>query len=381
MSTVAFTLSKAAMRLVQSGQAALSSGGVRLLDGTLFELAKPALTSSTGKLLASPVAGAINIASSLSTNIQCAVIQSGINQANLKLNNVIQQLGHISTAMNSLNAIHALSWVNSIFGLANLGISIVGFHQTLKKLDLLNRQVNQFHSRYRSDRDSDLIDEYEIIVGNLNNDLQFLKEYQTGSVYNDENFKNNVLAMNTHINEAIKFLRKVCRRLSQRTVDGRLGTEIIFTLSQIIAQAINEFCCTYYYVFHSFHRLYSDCMDTLGEINSPTFEKEIQRYFAFEPCYAAITPMAKKNAVLLAMQGIEQQQNRLQTCHNLVLTIPYEDYKHLDDNLNKKVYEAVILQLPQFSGKTIGDVDQLLTEVIQRQNLEGLREDSYLLAV
>ena len=109
-------ISKEAMKLVNSNLAKLSSGGVRLLDGTLFEQFKPAIGLG-------PVGSAINVASSLTANVQSAMIQQGVNAANAKLDVVIQQLGSLANAMQGLQQVQVLSWVNSAFSLANCGIS------------------------------------------------------------------------------------------------------------------------------------------------------------------------------------------------------------------------------------------------------------------
>ena len=132
-----FTISKAAAKLIKAGDAILSAGGVRLTDGTMFEMAKPAaqaisqLTSSFGSM--NPVVAGVNLASSLASSVQCAFIQAGVNSANVKLDDVLVKLNSISEAMGGLSTVKALSWVNTAFSLANSGISIAGFYWSIVK--------------------------------------------------------------------------------------------------------------------------------------------------------------------------------------------------------------------------------------------------------
>ena len=120
--SLAMSISKAAMKLVKAGQAVVSSGGVRLLDGTIFEMAKPMVSSglkaTLGNFALGPVGSGLNIASSLASNVQCAIIQQGVNAANIKLDDVVQRLGRLETAMQGLHSIQVLSWANTALSLS-----------------------------------------------------------------------------------------------------------------------------------------------------------------------------------------------------------------------------------------------------------------------
>ena len=68
-----FEVSKEAAKLVNAGKAIYSSGGVRLLDGTLFELAKPVVQTAGSSSPLSP----LTLVSSLGNNVQSVFYTEG----------------------------------------------------------------------------------------------------------------------------------------------------------------------------------------------------------------------------------------------------------------------------------------------------------------
>lgn len=78
---VGYTISKAALKMVKAGKAIISSGGVRLPNGAMYEMAVPSALSNAGGGIFAP----ITMVSSLANNVQSAFIQHGVNVANDKL--------------------------------------------------------------------------------------------------------------------------------------------------------------------------------------------------------------------------------------------------------------------------------------------------------
>ena len=149
---VVCTITKEAYKLIKTHQAVLQSGGVRSMAGQMIEMVRPAVTSTlragTSGLGLGPVGVAVNITSSLANNVQSGIIQHSINVANAKLDVVIQQLSSLANAMQGLQQVQVLSWVNSAFSLANCGISVAGFYMTLNKLGQIQSQLGQFFDLY-----------------------------------------------------------------------------------------------------------------------------------------------------------------------------------------------------------------------------------------
>ncbi len=177
--SLAMSISKSAIELVKAGKAFISSGGIRLLDGTMYEMAKPVLSSglksTLGNLASGPIGSGLSIASSLASNVQCAIIQQGVNAANIKLDDAIQRLGRLETAMQGLQSIQVLSWANTALSLANSGISIAGFYMTLTKLSSIEEQLKAFIDRYQKDRNGDAVEQFRTILLDLRNDISYYK--------------------------------------------------------------------------------------------------------------------------------------------------------------------------------------------------------------
>lgn len=378
MAAVVFKLSKAAIQLVKTGEAVLSSGGIReKATGKLIELAKPVVSkavSSASAFSLGPIGGAVSIASSLGANVQCAFIQKSVNEANVKLDHVIERLNSLSESMGSLSAIHTLSWVNAAFGLANAGISVAGFYMTLNRLNMLQNQIDSFAERYKADRNDDILEKYENAISNLKGTLHFLSDYSTGE-YTSEHFIQREQDTEQYISQAIALLKSIIRQFLRRAIDGRIACEMIFTLMQCIAQTINAYCCYFYFIHHKENGSFLEWKSSLKEVETEQLKEAVERYLLYSPELISISPIRKKDAVCLLFESVSQQQNRLEACARLLPTLTKEQYTELDNLLNEKVYEAAITQLPQFSGITIQEADKRLTDGMHKVDLSQNQED------
>ena len=152
---VLFKFTPQAIELVKKGQAMFSSGGIRTLTGQIIEMGVPTVTSTAkaaaGGLGLGPVGAGVNIASSLANNVQSGVLQHSVNLANAKLDTVVKQLGTLANAMQGLQQVQVLSWVNSAFSLANCGISVAGFYMTLNKLGQVKDKLVHLSDLYEHD--------------------------------------------------------------------------------------------------------------------------------------------------------------------------------------------------------------------------------------
>ena len=365
--SLAMSISKEAMKLVKAGQAFVSSGGVRLLDGTMFEMAKPMVTSglkaTLGSFALGPVGSGLNIASSLASNVQCAMIQQGVNAANIKLDDVVQRLGRLETAMQGLHGIQVLSWANTALSLANSGISVAGFYMTLTKLNRIEEQLKAFFDRYQQDRNGDAVKQFRNILLDLKSDLNYLKNRIENDTFSDDSFMHREAIIEDHFGEASSFIRFVLTEFTEERIDGRIGCHIIFVLSAIYAQAVNEYCCQFYYVHHETHNLFKDWIEVFEEIDSPAFREYLKRYFTFSPEYADVSPVKKNDAIRVALESFSEHRNRLSVCNEMLKLMPESEFIRLEDLLNQGIYTIIEQRYPKLT-------DAYLTERIIMAELE-----------
>lgn len=365
--SLAMSISKAAMKLVKAGQAVLSSGGVRLLDGTMYEMAKPVLSSGLGTKLGNLISGSLgsglNLASSLASNVQCAIIQQGVNVANIKLDDVIQRLGRLETAMQGLQSIQVLSWANTALSLANSGISIAGFYMTLTKLNSIEEQLKAFIDRYQQDRNGDAVEQFRTILLDLRNDINYLQNKTSNKSFGEDSFTHREPFIEEHLNKAASFIKRILMEFTEERIDGRIGCQIIFVLSSIYAQTVNEYYCQYYYQHHISHSLFREWVSILDEINAPSFKEYLKQFFTFSPKYADVSPVRKNDAVKVALESINEHRNRLIVCNEVIKFMPEQEYCKIDSLLNQGVYAALTQRFP-------GLTDAYMTEQIKEMEID-----------
>ncbi len=359
--SLVFSISKDAAKLIKAGKAVLSSGGVRDLLGRMIEQAVPVATSSLSLAKIHPALACVNLASSLGNNVQSAFIQAGVDTANRKLDDVLTQLGKLSNALDGLQTIEALSWIGTSFSIANCAISVVGLRMTMKRLDSIEAKIDEFREEYEKDRADDKIEHFHTIVSNLKDHLGMLTKRRENESYADS-LKHDETHIAQTINEAISFLDSIKKDFITGKLDGEIACTIIFTLSALLAQVVNEFCCQYYYAHHAVHTLYKEWASALESIDSPDFRKALKSFFQISEEFIGISPVQKAAAFHVATESMHQGTERLAAYSALIPTINEQQYFHLDDTLNKQLY----LELPNvLEGiKDSSSLDSRITENI-----------------
>ena len=348
---IVWKVSKEAARLVLENKAMFSSGGVRQLDGTLLELAKPAISTAMMNPKLAAIGLGLNVASSLASNVQSAFLQKGLNLANLKLDDVIQRLGRLETAMQGLQGIKALSWANTALTLANTGISVAGFYMTLNKLGRIEDQLNIMLSRYEKDRSGDAVEQFHTLMLELKGDLNYLQNKSMQGAYDADSFVYREATLEEHLSQTSGFLSRIMNEFREERIDGRIGCQIIFLLSSVYAQTLNEYCCQYYYAHQMAHALFGEWMKVLDEIDSPEFKEYVKKYFTFSPEYADVSPVRKNQAASVAFESISQHLNRLNVCADAVKLLSEEQYIRMDALLDEKIYEAAVQANPKMTDE------------------------------
>lgn len=320
-----FTISKQAMKLVKAGKAVIESGGVRALDGSLLELAKPAVQTFTNGAM-SNITSPINLVSSLANNVQAAFIQKGVNTANAKLDVSLEKLDQIQTAINGLSNANVLGWVNCAFGMANCAISVAGFYMTLEKLNEVSQKIDTLTDKIERQKRNDDIERFDKFRLNINSDIAALQSNEFNS--NQTNIEN-------HLAEIASFLKRVIAEFENKEIDGQLGCCLIFNLAIAFAQELKEYSAQFYYEKGTFPPNYESYLQILESINSDSFKNYLKQFLIFE-CMQI--PMEERYAAYSgATYGIEYQLGNLEYNRQLVQQIEQKEYMAFDSYLLDRI--------------------------------------------
>lgn len=369
------------MKLVKAGKAVISSGGVReKLTGKMIEMAKPTAISKLGGTLSglNPLMSGLNLASSIGSNVQCAFIQAGVDQANAKLDDVLVQLGNISKALGGLQTVQVLSWVNTAFSLANCGISVAGFYMTLTKLNGIKEQLQEFYDRYKMDRQHDKIQQFNRIMDDLKSDLGMMQNRAVNDTFTEADFRHADPSVTRLINEAKAYIEAIIDDFEHGNIDGQIACQIIFTLAAVLSQTINEFCSQYYFIHHMKHHMYDEWVSFLDKIDNEVFRQTLKNHLQLDPAYVGLTPAQKAGALMVSLESIKQEKARLATCATVVTELTEQEYFNLEDTINQKIY----LEMPKTMSDLIGcDLDKLLEKQIMEMAIPETGEDEPVLVM
>lgn len=322
---MAFTISQKAVDLVQSGKAVISSGGVRLPNGSLLELAKPAVRTAS-KSVASP----ISMVSSIINNVQSGFIQHSVNKANKKLDVTLETLDRIEQAVGALSRSNILSWASCAFSMANCGISIAGFYMTLKKMDQISAQISALSEKIDRAIISEMVERYDKYRLNLNSDLGLLQTFKP-EVSKTPNFEE-------HLNEIAAFLKRILTEFEAHEIDGVLGCNLIFGLVIPFAQEIREYSTQFYYENRRYPSNYLQWISILERINSDTFKNYLKSFMIYE--HPELNMEERYAAFSGAICSNQLQLGNLAFSQELVKQLPQKDYIALDDLISYKIHNS-----------------------------------------
>ena len=367
MPNITMSISAEAAKMVAQGLAKVSSGGVRLNNGTMFDLAEPVVESACKTFMnaANPYFGVANLASSLGTNVQCALISRDVGVVGTKLDSVISQCSMIANSLSGLPQIQVLSWVGTAFSLANTGISVVGFYATLNKLNGVNKIIQDFYNQYKQDRENDIYEKFYNNYLNLRNDLGHLQSINSMATINKEQLLYFGQNIEVHINESASFIRSQMRSLSGNISKEKNIFKMVLSLYVVLAQTINEYNSLYYYVNNAKHHMINDWTTFLSDFSSPDFRDNLRQHLIYCEDYLRVNPKDKKDAYIVALESIRQPKNRFETCNTMLESMSREEYMHMDGILNQNLYNQMQACLPE--GQSI-NFDEFITNSIRRGN-------------
>ncbi len=299
-------LNAKAARMLQSGQAEVTSGGIRdIKTKRVIAQAKPVMTKT-------------------------------FSQKEL-LNRVAQ-----STQM-----IQTLSWVNVGLNLVNIGVSVAGFYMTLNKLNSLQGELRQFIDTYKADHESDELEMYKNHLQKITNHLSYLQSRYTIPIFDRQDFMNHRVEIENECIETANFLDKTLSRFQAGQEDVRLACQIIFTLALVYAQLVNEYCCQYYCLCGQRHNQFESWLSVLDQINSESFRFFMKKQMAFNVDYAELHPQRRKDVLTVAFDGIEEVKNNLLLCSETIELAPENTLVPVEHLLQGKLWKDLQEQTGQ----------------------------------
>lgn len=322
-----FTISQEAFEIIRSKGGYLQSGGVRDAKGKFIELAIPAIQTVGGGQINFSVPGGVfsgvNMISSLIGNVQNVYIQKGINEANLKLDNLLAGQKNI---MSGLQVVTGLEIANLALGLINVGISlkiksqVTAVQHTLD--DLKDRIEEQEFDKYERE-----YMEYSSKMTSFIDILGF------------SNFQINdataFVVLSERLNEAEAYLRTIIKKFNERKIDGSLGCRIIFGLMPLYVQAVKIYSSKYYYTRFQIPDEYNKCLEVIEMINSASFRNAMEKYLIINR-----TDLILENKY----SGLSQIANFTQECADYFQfgkktweILPQKTYENLDEIVTNKI--------------------------------------------
>lgn len=261
-------ISKKAATALKNKTAELTVGGVRDLNtGQMLELFKPLSTASTSfssGISLGPVGSVIQLVSSIGNNVQSAFIQKGVNQANLKLDEI----------QKTLATMQFCPWVNSMLSIVNIGITISGLTILKRNIDQnflqLSNEINQLSEKF----DGEIIRKLTRDCKTYMDDLKYFLDlaYQES----DKLVESELLPPT--LNKINHFLSDVIDRFERHEIEGEFGAWIIFNLSVLFSQVIQEYANIYLMKKQRRPINLDSWLETLDSINSPSFKNYLKQF-------------------------------------------------------------------------------------------------------
>ena len=362
---LAYKISKKAMKLVKTGKAVISSGGVRLPSGELVELAKPVAKSvSSGGPL-----GPLTFVSSLGNNVQSVFIQKSVNKANrgikvlekqgleiiqdldlihadtlevkrgmvslmnelydvnqkvdvlnTKVDFNLQQINQLQSMVTNLSAV---TWLNCAFGILNSGISIAGFSLVLSELSKISEQISALEQKIDRNLMNDYRQQFDKFYNQIRTDIQFLQDC--------EQKVSDKQSIPEHLNKIRAFLDRIINEFEAGNIDDELACNIIFGLANAFAQEIQFYSTRYLYEKGELPVVYDSWMEIIATICQRDFQSRLET--ALTLSHIDLTLKQQKDILDASVLASRLQLDNMVFSNLLTDRIPEMDYLNFDQYL------------------------------------------------
>ncbi len=309
-----FSITKEAVELVKKGELVFSKGGVRRHDGTLFELAKPALQP----VLPGPPTLPNRLIRYLVRQNESQ--SSLLSDLNYKMDLSLQQLQNVEKSLSSIASINALSWANCAFSVANCGISVAGFAMVLQQMDRLSGQVRALAELVDQAIRSDLMERFDRYCLNLRSCLHSLELASFDAAYS--------LTLEKHLNEAAAFMNRLIRDIQQSCAYTDLAVSMLFGMATPFAHVVREYSVKYFYAHQSEPANLQSWISVLAQLIAWDFTKALKRHMLYS--HLELTMEQRYTAYSGGYTAAQLQLGNLAFSQALTKALPEKTYITLD---------------------------------------------------
>lgn len=331
---IAYKLSTRAIRMIKSGKATLTPGGIRDVNtGRILELVKPVMTKT------------------------------------------FTQREMLTNISQSLKTVQALQWVGTSLSLVNVGVSVAGFYAMLKKMNSIEGELRQFIDEFNADHKSERIENYNNHLQKITNHLSYLQSRYTSPVFDQHDFMIRRVDIEDECIEAGNFLIRVLNDFQSGREENRLACQIIFTLAPVYAQLINEYCCQYYCLCGNQHNQFSTWLSVLDQINGASFRSFMKRQMAFNVEYVDIYPQRRKDVLDIAFDSIEEMKDNLLMCAETIKNVPEHSLIPVENLLQEKLWNDMKNAVRPELGESS---EEYITQKIMQMAIDDNEEEVIL---
>lgn len=307
----AFKLTAKAARLLRSGAAEVTPGGIRdIQTKKILALVRPVMTQT------------------------------------------FSQKEMLSQISQGVQAVQALQWVNMAMNLVNIGVSVAGFYMTLSRMESMHGELRQFIDSYNANQQSETLETYSNHLQKITNHLAYLQSRYTSPVFDQQDFMNRRNEIENECIETGNFLIKVLNAFQAGRVDTRLACQIIFTLTPVYAQLVNEYCCQYYCLCGNRHNQFDSWLSVLDQVNSDSFRLHMKKQMAFNVEYAELHPQRRKDILTVAFDSVEEVKDSLLLCSEVIQLVPEHTLVPVEHLLQEKIWNDLKAKADAQKGET-----------------------------
>lgn len=348
---------KAALRKVQTGEAEITSHYIR------DRYTKSIINNF--RIVSMDASDPRHPNNIINNALRKSALRTTVKQSDLNL--IKTNTDKLLHSLNSLQTIQTLQWISTGASLVNVGLTAVGFYLTLKKMDGIQGEIRSFFTRYQSNRTDDMLEVYETHLHNLMGDLDYLQKRYQIQALDDQYFKTRSRDIENECNQTAAFLKKVLKEFQEGTVDHALGGQILFTLTPVLAEVINEYCWQYHIEIGGPHSQLEYGLDTLQQINSEALKIFMKREMTFNPYYLTISPEKRQEAQFVVFHCLSELEDNLKACGEAIRIAPSHVLIPFDDFLNGQVWENIS---KQHEAETHTTEEEFLTKQIMQMSID-----------
>ena len=378
---MAVTISKAAQALIEAGKAKYSSGGVRLMDGTLVELYKlaaPTAEGQTARILSKAVSKVLADPQSLLNALPAEFRGPAMNLAETLLNQAIgnpqktaqiaegllktagtaaANLGAITSGaagipnlymtfqngqklnrvLQSVTSLNSIAWAGTAIGSANLALSAVSFAVLSSKIDGLSNKLDtiaeEIKQEMRKIQTEGMVLDTQILIDNLMSTVHILEKDRLTmpEAFHIESFLNE--AKNTIQWWVNKFNNSDCE-------ESEAIFTLLFDLSAMYAAVLKEYGAQYFYLNGSYPGNYDSWVQVFRFIDEPELKKKLkQMLWASNP--VALTETLA-DSFDFTLNTIHLQVQDLAEYKEIVPTLPKEAHFDFDAFMKEKIEKGEV---------------------------------------